>query len=141
MRLILQCAVCGTVNAIGLRECGTCRATGLEHLRLLFECPRCIRLDLCPTCEPCSRLLSLDEPYEIVPEPIDPTNLARLWGVEEEAASPSAGEADGLLEPAWEDEPIESEVALTLDETAELATLDVEELSLEDDEESKPRPY
>ena len=68
MRLILQCAVCGTINTVGLTTCGTCRATGLECLRLLFECLHCFRVGLTPSCEICAKLIPLDPAYEVVPD-------------------------------------------------------------------------
>jgi hypothetical protein len=85
VRLILQCAVCGTINSVGLTACGTCRATGLENLRLLFECLQCFKVGLTPTCEACSRLLALGPEPEAPREPIDPGELARRWGVGDEA--------------------------------------------------------
>lgn len=56
MRLVLQCTLCGTINTVGSNLCGTCRASGLQNLRLMFECLHCFRLGLNPSCEPCSRL-------------------------------------------------------------------------------------
>ena len=94
MRLILQCAACGTVGSVGATTCGTCHATGYENLRLLFECPHCFRLGLVPKCEDCAKLLSLDPPYEVVPEPVDPDELARRWGAGDEA-EPAARERGG----------------------------------------------
>jgi hypothetical protein len=116
VRLVLQCSVCGTVNPVGLAECGTCLATGLENLRLLFECPRCFRLDLRPSCEACSKLLSLDEPYEVAPDPVDPAELARRWGVDAtEPVTDKPASAEPLT-PAWEEVLPEAEM-LPLDET------------------------
>lgn len=99
MRLILQCAACGTVNAVGLTACGTCRATGLENLRLLFECLQCFKVGLTPTCASCSRLLSLDPEPDASRTPVDPDELARRWGVGDEAGPaaepiPKAGDED-----------------------------------------------
>lgn len=54
MKLVLQCAVCGTVHPVGMTTCVTCRATGFKNLRLLFECPRCFELGLVPHCTRCA---------------------------------------------------------------------------------------
>lgn len=60
MKLILQCAVCGTSHHVGTDVCATCRATGLENLRLLFECGKCYRTGLKPECERCEPPLSCE---------------------------------------------------------------------------------
>jgi hypothetical protein len=60
MRLVIQCSVCGTILAVGTDVCGTCRASGIQNLRLLFECMKCFRLGLSPICEICSQPPSLD---------------------------------------------------------------------------------
>jgi hypothetical protein len=49
----LQCAICGTVNAVGAPACSTCRATGVPQLRLMFECLRCHAIGLAPACAAC----------------------------------------------------------------------------------------
>ncbi len=64
MKLVLQCAVCGTNHPVGTEACPTCRATGVQNLRLMFECPACFRLGLLPSCAVCNPL-----PYEVVQEP------------------------------------------------------------------------
>ncbi len=56
MRLVLQCAMCGTHQPIGTPACSVCRATGVGPLRLMFECPTCGRLDISPVCETCPPL-------------------------------------------------------------------------------------
>jgi hypothetical protein len=61
MRLVLQCTLCGTVQPVGSAICGTCRASGVENLRLMFECQHCFRLGLNPSCDLCSHFLSLDD--------------------------------------------------------------------------------
>ena len=103
MRLILQCAVCGTINAVGLTECGTCRATGFENLRLIFECLHCFRVGLTPACDKCSKLLSLDPAYEIVPDPVDPDELARRWGVDESETAADKAAANESLDADWDE--------------------------------------
>jgi rubredoxin len=67
VKLVLQCAVCGTVHAVGATVCGTCHATGVRNLRLMFECPRCFGLGITPACAACPPVLPL-EPYEVVPD-------------------------------------------------------------------------
>lgn len=72
MRLVLQCAMCGTHHPVGTDICSTCRATGVTQLRLMFECVTCGRLGLNPTCETCPPVaaLSLDDDELIVAEEI-----------------------------------------------------------------------
>ena len=41
MKLVLQCAMCGTCHPVGTVVCSACRATGVAQLRLMFECPTC----------------------------------------------------------------------------------------------------
>ena len=55
MKLVLQCAMCGTSHPVGTIACSACRASGVGQLRLMFECPTCGRLDLSPVCEFCPR--------------------------------------------------------------------------------------
>lgn len=62
MRLVLQCAVCGTCHPVGTDECSACRATGVRDLRLMFECPACLRLGLSPFCGACPPPL----PYQVI---------------------------------------------------------------------------
>lgn len=69
MKLVLQCAVCGTNHPVGTPACATCRATGVQNLRLMFECPSCFRLGLNPTCDACR-----PPPYEVVEEPAGPAD-------------------------------------------------------------------
>lgn len=100
MKLVLQCAVCGTNHAVGTTVCATCRAAGLQNLRLLFECPRCYGVGLSPRCEACHPSPP-PVPYEVVP---DPRELALLWGVD----STHAGIDGEVLVPEFVDEPDES---------------------------------
>lgn len=53
MRLVLQCAMCGTHHAVGTPACPACGATGVTQLRLMFECLGCGRLDIRPECDAC----------------------------------------------------------------------------------------
>ena len=62
MRLVVQCAVCGTHHPVGTVVCTTCKAMGIQNLRLMFECPVCFHLGILPACEVCTPLL----PYEVV---------------------------------------------------------------------------
>jgi hypothetical protein len=105
MRLVLQCSVCGTIHTVGTAVCGTCRASGIQSLRLLFECMRCFRLGLSPSCEVCSQLLSLD-PDEAVPEGNVGVVAVGLWESEP---------GDEILEVEIEEESIEKR-PLDLDE-------------------------
>ena len=69
MRLVLQCAMCGTHHPVGTAVCSTCRATGVTQLRLMFECPTCGRLGLnpaCATCPPAVAVVPLDLDEELV---------------------------------------------------------------------------
>ncbi|MBM3979301.1 MAG: hypothetical protein FJ304_03270 [Planctomycetes bacterium] len=54
MRLVLQCAMCGTHHAVGTATCSTCNASGVSQLRLMFECEACGALGLSPACAPCA---------------------------------------------------------------------------------------
>lgn len=53
MKLVLQCAMCGTNHPVGTIVCSTCRASGVAQLRLMFECQSCGRLDIHPVCATC----------------------------------------------------------------------------------------
>ena len=105
MRLILQCAACGTINSVGLTECGTCRATGFENLILLLECLHCFRVGCTQKFDKCSKLPFLGPAYELIPDPVDPDELARRWGVvdESEAAADKAAMGESL-DADWEEE-------------------------------------
>ncbi len=76
MKLVLQCAMCGTHHPVGTIVCSTCRASGLAQLRLMFECQTCGRLDLtpvCATCPPPAVSLDLDDGLieaEVIDEPL-----------------------------------------------------------------------
>lgn len=86
MKLVLQCAMCGTQHPVGAVVCSTCRATGVTQLRLLFECQTCGRLDLSPACGTCPRpagglVYELDDDLiiaeEIADDPVAPDPGAR----------------------------------------------------------------
>lgn len=114
MKLVLQCGVCGTNHTVGTTACTTCRATGLEHLRLLFECPKCFKLGLTPHCQAC-----IPQSFEVVP---DPKELARLWGVD-----PDTGEA--LVSEFVDDKSLDTgefELMIDDDEPEEDLTIDDE---------------
>jgi hypothetical protein len=141
VRLILQCAVCGTVNPVGLTACGACRATGLENLRLLFECLHCFRVGLMPKCEACSRLLPLDPAYEVVQDPLDPDELARRWGVGDEPdAEPVAGLSGERLAAAGDKEPFVAGVAPADGPGAAEKPRDEVEVAVEDGEPRREPP-
>jgi hypothetical protein len=66
VKLVLQCAMCGTHHPVGTPVCSTCRASGVTQLRLMFECESCGRLGLNPFCETCPPPAQLSEPiYEL----------------------------------------------------------------------------
>lgn len=75
MKLVLQCAMCGTHHPVGTPVCSTCRASGVTQLRLMFECPSCGRLDLNPVCETCPRpaqsIYELDDELIVAEEVAD----------------------------------------------------------------------
>ncbi len=54
MRLVLQCAMCGTHHPVGTAVCSTCLASGVTQLRLMFECQTCGALGLDPACGACA---------------------------------------------------------------------------------------
>ena len=60
MKLVLQCAMCGTHHPVGTTVCSTCRASGVTQLRLMFECPKCARLGISPTCDQCPHVVPLE---------------------------------------------------------------------------------
>ena len=96
MTLVVQCAMCGTVHAVGTGVCSACRASGVPQLRLLFECPACGRLDITPDCEAC-RPQPL--PYEVV-EPWELDGLIACEVVEDAGESTGAGATpSGVSEP------------------------------------------
>jgi hypothetical protein len=63
VKLVLQCAMCGTQHPVGTPECTACRASGVMQMRLLFACPSCGGLGLDPRCGPCQ---PAPLPYEVV---------------------------------------------------------------------------
>ena len=66
MKLVLQCAMCGTHHPVGTPACATCRASGVAQMRLMFECPACGGLGLNPTCAACPAVVPLDLDDELV---------------------------------------------------------------------------
>jgi hypothetical protein len=139
MRLVLQCSVCGTIHTVGTAVCGTCRASGIQSLRLLFECLRCFRLGLNPSCEVCSQLLSLD-PDEEVREGNPGVVTVGLW-----ESVPDEEIPEGEIEESTEKRPLDlDEVSpdpavddlrdfeLTIDDLP-VVELDEEELRLDDE--------
>lgn len=153
MRLVLQCSVCGTIHTVGTAICGTCRASGIQNLRLLFECLKCFRLGLNPSCEICSNLLSLD-PDEALPEANLSLNLVGVSGDMPALVAEFVGESEPsreILEATLEEETIEesrldrapkddsaeddSDFELTPDDLP-IAELSEEELHLDDGHDS-----
>ena len=120
MRLVLQCIVCGTIHTVGTAICGTCRASGIQNLRLLFECQNCFRLGLDASCDSCSRLLSLD-PVEKLPEPRLPVISISSWEIVSE---------EELKEAVLEDVSVEDLRGGRMDDT--LAETSAFDLSLDD---------
>lgn len=113
MRLVLQCAVCGTVQPVGAAACGTCHAAGIPNLRLVFECLHCFRLGLAPSCEACSR------PPSPAPGPLpDLDKLAERWGVTPAEPPPEDEDilAEEIVEFDLDDEDLTDEVGLELDD-------------------------
>lgn len=113
MRLVLQCAICGTVQHVGAATCETCRATGLQNLRLMFECTECFRLGLSPSCGVCNPTavpavvvapLPLAPPPTPAVPPVEvitkPEVLEELWGVEEPVTADTTGPMSDPLEDA-----------------------------------------
>ena len=79
MKLVLQCAMCGTHHVVGTPACTTCRASGVTQMRLMFECPTCGGLGINPICAACPFIepLELDDDGLIVAEevPDEPLEL------------------------------------------------------------------
>ena len=120
MKLVLQCAMCGTVHAVGTLACSTCRASGVTQLRLMFECPTCAGLGLNPTCGTCPPVVPLELDDELI--------------VAEEVTD----EPISLDEPGWEvvelDVEYDPEAVVALD----LGEFDASEFELVlDDEDGK----
>jgi hypothetical protein len=142
MRLVIQCSVCGTILPVGSGICGTCRATGLQNLRLLFECMKCFRTGLNPTCESCS-------PHGISPEDarpeFTPVRAAAGWeeSKPEEKPSKAGVTAEPLVESKFEivtdsEKSIpddSSDYELSLDDLP-AADIDEEDLRLDDGDDS-----
>lgn len=93
MKLVLQCAVCGTNQAVGTAVCLACRATGVQNLRLMFECPTCFRLGIVPACDQCQPPTPA-LPHEVV-EPDE--EVLALWDeegeIDLESSTPASGTA------------------------------------------------
>jgi hypothetical protein len=73
VKLVLQCAMCGTHHAVGTPACTTCRASGVAQMRLMFECPTCGHLGINPVCEACAIIepLELDDDLIVAEEVTD----------------------------------------------------------------------
>jgi hypothetical protein len=131
VRLVLQCAVCGTNHAVGASACMTCHAAGLVNLRLMFECESCFRLGLSPTCGACSVASDPRLPYEVMAVPHDPGELSERWGVSPVTSDDS--DDSELLEAI----PVEDEAAMTPEwVSSELPPAEVDEpgdLALDDE--------
>jgi hypothetical protein len=111
VKLVLQCAMCGTHHAVGTPVCSTCRASGVAQLRLMFECQSCGRLDLNPVCPTCPRPAQAVEPvYELDDD---------LIVAEEVADDPFALELDAI--------DAIGELALDIDEEGEADIFVVDE--------------
>lgn len=66
MKLVLQCAMCGTSHPVGATVCSTCRASGVTQLRLMFECPTCSGLGITPTCSQCPPIVPLELDADLI---------------------------------------------------------------------------
>jgi hypothetical protein len=119
VRLVLQCAMCGTHHPVGTPVCTTCRASGVAQMRLMFECPTCGHLGINPVCEACPFIepLDLDDDLIIAEEIID----------EPIALDPAAEEEDFDLDLDFDEDDTEDEVVI----------MDLSEESLDDDEEGE----
>ena len=122
MKLVLQCAMCGTHHPVGTPTWPTCRASGVSQMRLMFECSTCGHLGINPVCEACPFIepLELDDDLiiaeEIIDEPIS-------------------------LDPAGEEEEFEDfDLDLDFDEDEaedEVVIMDLSEENLDEDEEDE----
>jgi len=137
MRLVIQCSVCGTILTVGTTLCGTCRASGIHNLRLLFECTTCFRLGLSPSCEICSPPLSLDQ-EEGTPEVNASPTTVSLSESKLEGKSLSRREEESIAveiieseEPRKLEAGEKSDFELHMDDLP-TAELDDEELRLDD---------
>jgi hypothetical protein len=121
VKLVLQCAMCGTHHAVGTPVCSTCRASGVTQLRLMFECQSCGRLDLSPVCASCPHPGQAVEPvYELDDD---------LIVAEEVADDPFALELDAI--------DAVGELALDIDEEGEADIFVVDESEDSDFEDSE----
>ena len=141
MKLVLQCAMCGTHHPVGTVVCSACRATGVAQLRLMFECQTCGRLDLSPLCECCPRPASESE---LVLD-LDDLIVAEVVTDEPTALDRGAKDGSGELSPEfdgegededWDVEKLSDSFEVVLDDV-EPAPDELEELDLdfEDDDE------
>jgi len=103
VKLVLQCAVCGTNHAVGTTECATCRATGLANLRLLFECPGCFAVGLTPRCEACNPSPP-PLPYEVVEGPGESGGAVLVPDFEDEPDEDGDGTGSDAFELIFDDE-------------------------------------
>jgi hypothetical protein len=142
MRLVIQCSVCGTIHTVGTAVCGTCRASGIRDLRLLFECQICFRLGLGPSCDVCSPVIPSAEweddgilpPLEATLEERPPREEILEAVLEKESGAEGTPEIEELPElPGLDDE---SEFDLSI-EGLPLAELDEEELRLDEEDDSR----
>lgn len=147
MKLVLQCAMCGTHHPVGTIVCSTCRASGLAQLRLMFECQTCGRLDLAPmcvTCPPPAVSLDLDDGLieaEVIDEPLA---LDVEDGVEEDEKlvvdlSEDEEELEVLVEESDPDlSELDSEFDLDLDDVFDSdSETEFDELDDDEDEEEE----
>jgi hypothetical protein len=116
VNLVLQCAACGTHQPVGTSICVTCKATGLQNLRLMFECPRCFGLGIAPECAACN---PPPLPYEVVEDPEE------FIPVVEAEVAPLATEPTAELAP--------DDFELSLDEEVEFRPDDDFDLPVDDE--------
>lgn len=112
MKLVLQCAMCGTHHPVGTPVCSTCRASGVTQLRLMFECQSCGRLDLSPVCAACPRpaqpIYELDDDLIVAEEVVDDPlalELDAIDAVGELIHGIEEGEADLFVVDESDDDP------------------------------------
>jgi hypothetical protein len=142
VKLVLQCAMCGTHHAVGTPACTTCRASGVTQMRLMFECPTCGHLGINPVCEACPIIepLELDDDLIVAEEVTDDSTGEDFedfdLDLEDEFEEDEALVVD-LSEENFDDEEDESDSELDdseLDEDIEEDDLDEDDSELDDDE-------